>query len=246
MTIVNSIQDIPPLSGPIALTIGNFDGMHLGHQLLIKKAHALTGSKGKVVALTFSNHPWTFFHPDSPIPLISPLKQKLQLLKDAGVDVVIALPFSKEIASMSYSDFLEMIWDKTAFNFLILGDGARMGKNLEGDATRIRALGETFPFSAHYHSKMEHDGDTISSGKVRAMIETARFEDASHYLGRPYSLSLQFQGKEAPLNDLCKPPPGTYQVLCKTPNYSKRCEVFINETLTLPFTPTTPILEIVF
>ena len=132
MLLITDINDTPPFDQPSGLTLGNFDGVHLGHQALLKHLRAQLPSNGKLVVLTFFNHPSHIFSPQSPIPLICPPLQKVKHLKDYGADIVVVLPFTSEFAKTSFEEFIKLLKQRLHFSFLALGAGATFGKNKRG------------------------------------------------------------------------------------------------------------------
>jgi riboflavin kinase/FMN adenylyltransferase len=187
MIVVESLEEIPPVSGPIALTIGTYDGVHLGHQYLF---HELK-KYGTAVVLTFSNHPSEVLRPDSATPLIDTLEQKLRRFENNGIDLVIALPFTPALASLTYDIFLKQIRQHLPFTHLILGEGAVIGHQAQGTEKNIQALAKELNFEALYLPKFTLDGEIVSSRKIRELIETGNFEQAFRLLGRPQTKSHQ-------------------------------------------------------
>ncbi|HAZ15445.1 MAG: hypothetical protein A2Y28_00265 [Chlamydiae bacterium GWC2_50_10] len=169
-----------------ALTIGFFDGVHLGHQDLIRHARARAGSKGTVVAVTFTRHPSLLFKRDSSLFVIYPFEKKLSLLKEAGCDRVLALEFNAKLAELSPKAFLLRILEEIPFSYLILGQGACFGKERRGDENEIKALQKELSFVVEYLPRLTQDGVKISSGVIRSLILQKEFEKASALLGRPY------------------------------------------------------------
>ena len=163
MYIARSLDEIPPLQGPIALTIGNFDGVHAGHQCLLTHLRTL----GTPVVFTFSNHPRELLTGEK-IPLLSPLESRLALLEKAGVALTILLPFTREFASQSYTTFLTTLHSALPFTHLLLGEDAALGHNREGTPTRLTQLGTTCGFTAHFLPKLTKDGAPISSTSLRS------------------------------------------------------------------------------
>lgn len=188
MKVVTRLEDIPPAVAPIALTIGIFDGIHLGHQAIIKELHKLTRKTGTRVLLTFSNHPSEIFQPQSPTPLILSFEHRLHLLKLYGIDLVIALPFTRGFAEQSYVECMEALRKKLPFQELVLGEGASFGKNREGDEERLKTLASQMGFKTHYLKKERHHKEMISSGMVRNFVQEGKLKKIKKYLGRPYSI----------------------------------------------------------
>lgn len=181
MQIVNRLEDIPPIPAPIALTIGTYDGVHLGHQFLFAELK----KKGTAAVLTFSNHPSEILHPQSPItPLYSP-QQKLHLFETLGIDLAIVLPFTPELARTPYDVFIHQIRRYLPFSYLILGEGAALGQRALGTEKNIRALAQQLHFEAIYLPKLTVEEETVSSRKIRELIKTGNLEQARRLLGHP-------------------------------------------------------------
>ncbi len=188
MKVAHSFDEIPPLQGPVILTIGVYDGLHLGHQAILKQLHKETRKGGSCVVLTFSNHPSTHLRPNSPAPLITTLKHRLELLKKFDIDLVIVLPFDTQFANQSYNDFFKTLRSYLPFDHLIIGDDARFGKDRAGGPNEVKALG----FDVTYLSKETYHKEAISSGLIRSYLEKGDLKKVKKMLGRPYSLRLPF------------------------------------------------------
>lgn len=199
MKIIRSIEEIPKVEGLIALTIGMFDGVHLGHQMILNRLKKLTKKEGHRVALTFSNHPSTLFTPNSPIPQITSLDHRLKLLENEGIDYAIALPFDKTFAAQSYEAFFGYLRTFLPFDYLIVGSDARFGKGRLGGPEQIQKLGWTTEFL----TKETHQKEPISSGTIRSYLEKRDLKKVKKMLGRPYSILLPFdQGNVIRENDV--------------------------------------------
>ncbi len=201
MLLITELNDIPTLKEPCSLTIGTFDGVHLGHQTLLKHL------KSKKIVFTFSNHP-------SNAPLIYPSLQKVKYLADCGSDLVIIIPFSQAFASIPYDQFLVLMKKRLGFSHLVLGRGAVFGNKRQGSEENVRRLSKTLDFEVEYLPKY----GSISSGNIRQLISQGRFDEASACLGRPYSLMGRLQKNALPLPGICLPPEGFYPVQVKTAN----------------------------
>lgn len=210
MKIAHSLSEIPKLPAPLGLTIGTFDGVHLGHLALLVHLRKQVSPKGTLAVLTFSNHPASILR--SPLPQITTLAHKMLLLEKAGVDLLILLPFTQEMAQTSFEEFLKNVREHYPFVFLVLGEGASFGKNREGDASKIQELGKKWGFQAEYLKKFEKEGLPISSGVIRREIEKGDLEKAAFLLGRPYSFYAPLQGNALSLEDLCLLPEGNYRL----------------------------------
>jgi riboflavin kinase / FMN adenylyltransferase len=244
MHIVRNFLEIPRMTPPLGLTIGSFDGVHMGHRALIGRLKEEVSPKGSATLLTFKNHPSTILSARSSLPLISTPAHKLLLLKEAGIDLVILLTFSLEIARTPFQEFLKSVRIRYPFSFLILGKGARFGKDREGDEKEVRALAEQWGFTAIYLDPVSTpQGEKISSGTIRKLIEQGELKMASSLLGRPYSLYAPLRGDLLSLEGLCLPPEGSYHIFV-----TQGQEIFQGEALlthsppsiTFNFTSTRP------
>ncbi|HSX25931.1 MAG TPA: FAD synthetase family protein [Chlamydiales bacterium] len=180
MKISTSIPNSLP---PTALTIGFFDGVHLGHQALLK---SLRKRSDHITVFTFIHHPLQILKPPAPKPICS-FHQKLALLKDAQVDIVIAIPFTQEFASTPFDAFLSQF----PLTLLLLGEGSAFGKNREGNEENVKAFAAKQGFIAQYLPKLILGNEPISSRRIRASIAAGDFARASQLLGRPYSPNLE-------------------------------------------------------
>ncbi|NGX50688.1 MAG: Riboflavin biosynthesis protein RibF [Chlamydiae bacterium] len=192
MKIVSHLDQIPPISGPISLTIGVYDGVHLGHQLIFKELHRQTRKRGTRVILTFSDHPTTLFTPESPMPLITALEQRLHLLDSFGFDLAIVLPFNQALTRLTYDTFIKNLHAKLPFTHLTLGSDARFGRARAGDPPAIHELGRELNYTAHYLSKESYHREPISSGRIRKLLAEGDLKRVKKMLGRPYSIRLPF------------------------------------------------------
>ena len=192
MKIVTSLEEIPPATSPIALTIGIFDGIHLGHQEIIKELHKLTRRSGTRVLLTFSNHPSHILNPDKPVSLLMSFEHRLHFLERYGIDLAIALPFTREFSEQSYEAFLKTLHEKLPFNELVLGEGATFGKDCKGDAEHLAILAQKMGFKIHYMKKERYHKDIISSHLLRSLVKKRKLKKIKKLLGRPYSIWKRF------------------------------------------------------
>lgn len=192
MEVFTNYQHLPLFKAPIALTMGSFDGLHLGHQKIF---HTLSQLKekhhGSTVVITFSNHPIEVIKSIT-VPKITPLEEKLVLLKELGVDAVILLEFSKELQELSYDTFIKDLRKKLPFDHLVLGHGSTLGHNREGNESRIKELADVLKFKATYLEKASYEETIISSKTIREKLEHGDVEIAKNLLGRPFAIYAPF------------------------------------------------------
>ncbi len=171
------------------LTLGTFDGVHRGHQVIIRQltegAHA---ENVPAVVLTFDPHPVAVLRPErTPLILTSP-DARAALFGDLGVDYVITHPFNHEVASLSAKDFLSKIKQQLGFTQFWVGYDFAMGHNREGDIPRLRELGQELGFQLHIVEPVDFDGKTVSSSQIRKLIAEGNVQEARELLGHPYRL----------------------------------------------------------
>lgn len=223
MTIVTDLNHVPFLKSPSSLTIGSFDGVHLGHQALLHHLKTHSPSDTPLVVFTFSNHPSHHFSSHSPVSLIYPKEQKLKFLFDCGASLILMIPFNTSFSNTLFDDFLTFLKTRLNFSLLVLGEGSTLGKGRKGDETHVKALGHTLQFKAEYLPKTTMGAYPISSHRIRIAIKSANFIEASSCLGRRYCLFGQLLEKEQQFllaqEGICLPPPGSYSVELKTENF---------------------------
>lgn len=188
MITITSLNQIPKRfsssSIPLGLTIGNFDGVHLGHKHLLKELRKRVTDQGIIAVLSFKNPPQAVINQeDTKDPLCS-LEEKIERLKKEGVDLLILLHFSKELAEISYKNFIINIRENYPFTQLVLGKGAAFGKDRLGNASRIKKLGLQMGFEAHYLTKIKNKNTIISSGRIRKLLEKGDKKRAAELLGK--------------------------------------------------------------
>lgn len=225
MRIAHSLEEIPPFSSPVILTIGNFDGVHLGHQTVLTHLTASAKSHhASSAVLTFSNHPSTILRPTHPTPLLCTTSHKLKLLEKLGVDLTIVIPFTQHFSEQTAEAFLRSLKSLLPFNFLILGSDAHLGKNREGNQHTVTELSRSLGFHVAYIPDCYHAGQRISSSLIRHHIQKGDFSQAALLLDRPYSIygqvdkghgkgaTLGFPTANLSVENLCLPPFGVYVV----------------------------------
>jgi riboflavin kinase/FMN adenylyltransferase len=176
------------LSGT-AVAIGNFDGVHRGHQELFARARA-TGATA--VALTFDPHPAQFFNPDLAPPLITTRQQKLKLLESCGLDAVVVEPFDAGLVAMEPQRFVkEILVRRLGAKHVVVGHGFLFGKKKSGNLKTLRDLGQRHGFETHGISTVRVSSIAVTSTKIREFILMGRVGGASLLLGRDYLVEGQ-------------------------------------------------------
>ena len=188
MLIIRGLHS--PDRKPVALTIGNFDGVHLGHQALLKQLREAAQARGLPTAvLVFEPHPREFFTPEQAPARLTNMREKLELFAELGLDRVHECRFSSSFAQMSAADFIHALHEKLAAKFVLIGDDFRFGNARSGDFALMEKIGAQHGFEVQAMHSVLHDGIRISSTAVRAALADGNMRMAQRYLGRPYSIS---------------------------------------------------------
>jgi len=174
-----------------AIVLGNFDGVHRGHQALIETARRLADNTGgEVVALTFDPHPARLLAPALAPPLIVSLDRRAELLGEAGVDVVVVEPFTRAFAAIEAEAFgAEVLGRDLRAAHVVVGYDFSFGKGRRGDTTMLGELGERHGFGVSIVRRVSIHGLTCSSTKVREFVLEGRVEGAAVLLGRPFEIT---------------------------------------------------------
>ena len=190
MQIINDLSNIPrELKNPV-VTIGNFDGVHIGHQALfhqlIEKADSIDGTS---IVVTFEPHPIRVINSNKHFPLITLYEQKVELIGATGVDTLICIPFTPEFAAISARTFVkEILCEMIGLKAIIVGQDYSFGRNREGDVSLLRELGIFHGFEVIISDWIELTGGRISSTEVRNLVREGRVEQTRKLLGRYYQV----------------------------------------------------------
>ncbi|HSG41593.1 MAG TPA: bifunctional riboflavin kinase/FAD synthetase [Anaerolineales bacterium] len=171
------------------LAVGVFDGVHRGHQEIINRL--VQGAKADEtlsVILTFDPHPAKFFKKGDEIKLLSLPGERAHLLGDLGVDVVITHPFDMDVANTTAFDFMKRLKTQLGLAHLVLGYDSTLGKNREGDATRLTEIGSELGYTVETVSALGDESGVISSTEIRKLITVGKVAEAAHLMGHPYQL----------------------------------------------------------
>lgn len=188
-TVPEMFVDWAPLGSraeSIHWAVGVFDGLHLGHaQVVASAAAAQKLGGGRLGVLTFQNHPATLFSPEkTPRMIVSEVDEKLALLGNLGVDIVLNLPFTQELASLPASVFIERLMAVAPIASISVGEGWHFGAGREGNVAYLRILGEKYGFKVYEVPPFCIDGLRVSSTGIRAAIECGEVALVERYLGR--------------------------------------------------------------
>jgi riboflavin kinase/FMN adenylyltransferase len=184
----------PTLARPLAVAIGNFDGVHRGHQALIQAARARAAARpgpppGAAAVLTFTPHPARVFAPALAPPLIMSLERRLGLLAEAGVEIAVVEPFTRELASVEAEDFVrDVLADKLGARDVVVGYDFSFGRGRRGDPAMLARIGSERGLAVTVVPPVMADGLVCSSTKIREFALEGRVEGAALLLGRPFEV----------------------------------------------------------
>lgn len=178
------------LNQPHAVTIGNFDGLHVGHQAMLARLQQVARARHlPTCVLSFEPHPREFFSPEKAPTRLSSLREKADELKLLGIDHLHVFRFDRAFAALSANDFIERVLSETLqARYVLVGDDFRFGAQRTGDFALLARSGLTHGFDAEALSTVQLDGERASSTAVRTALATGDLAHAARLLGRPYSI----------------------------------------------------------
>ena len=191
MNIYTNLDDFKGISNPV-LTIGTYDGVHLGHQKIIKFLNAkakIVG--GESVVFTFHPHPRMVLHPtDHNLELLQTIDERIEKLKKAGVKHLIVFPFTKEFSRLSATEFIrDILVNKVGIHTLVVGYDHHFGRNREGSMAQLEELAPIYNFGIEEISAFMKDEVKTSSTKIRKALQIGDVSEAAKHLGEQFSLS---------------------------------------------------------
>ncbi len=190
MLVYRSLAELGSSTSTSVVTVGNFDGVHCGHQMVIaslmERARAL---QSRTCAITFHPHPAQVLHPDAPLQLITPLEEKLKLLAETGLDSVLVLPFTSELRHWTALHFAQRVLHQGLHAVEVHeGETFRFGYQAESDVAGLTEMGRRLGFAVQAYVPRIARGAPISSSRIRAAITDGRLQEARALLGRPFSV----------------------------------------------------------
>ena len=176
---------------PTVLTIGTFDGVHLGHQKIVERVVTTARQEGLLATVfTFFPHPRMVVQHDKGLKLIHTLEEKKQLLQQLGVDLLVVQPFNEAFAQLTAEEFVSTILvQRLNVKKVIIGYDHRFGRNRTANIDDMRLFGEKYGFAVEEISVQEVDEVSVSSTKIREALNKGDVTTAEHYLGTPYSIT---------------------------------------------------------
>ena len=230
MQLIENLDNIKSAFKNAVITIGNFDGVHIGHQSLfhevIERADAINGTS---IAMTFEPHPIRVLKQNGHPPLITLYDQKVELIEKSGIDVLIVVPFTREFAAITAKEYvLDILVKRIGAQVVVVGEDYTFGKNREGNINLLRSYAEALDIQVEVVDWIpisKISADRISSTRIRELVMDGRVGDAQKLLGRHYQIKgvvvtgrnrggklLGFPTANINLHDELSPKPGVYAV----------------------------------
>jgi riboflavin kinase/FMN adenylyltransferase len=224
MTVWNALDAFPTGREPTFATIGNFDGVHLGHQaILASVVRAARGRSAPSLLITFDPHPLAVVAPSRGPKLLQTRRQKLETLEGTGLDGVLVLPFDRELAALTGEEFFgKYLAERIRFAAVHVGHNFRFGRARGGDIDLLTSMGAQMGFSVTVVPPVIVDGEPASSSAIRALVEHGDVAKARSMLGRPFALTgevvrgagrgrtLGFPTANVAVDNECLPARGVY------------------------------------
>ncbi len=190
MEIFYKLDDIPPDFGPSLVSVGNFDGVHRAHLRVLDELVSRSKQKhARSVAVSFEPHPMRMLRPDAKLKLLTPILEKIRLLGNTGIDALVLIPFTRDLSLMSPSEFVKAILcDRLHAIQVHEGYNFRFGHKAAGDVTLLRTLGPECGFEVIQYPELRLRGETVSSTRIRELVQAGDIRRARFLLGRPFSI----------------------------------------------------------
>jgi len=175
-----------------ALTIGVFDGIHLGHRRLVERLKEEAEQGGLLAGvLTFDRHPQQVLYPESTLPYLTSKEEKMSLLRQLGVELVVVLPFTRQTAQLTARQFVSLLKEQLKMRTLVIGPDFALGRGREGDATYLKTLSREMDFHLVAVPTVRKNGEIVSSTAIRTALASGELDRVTKLLGRPFSISGQ-------------------------------------------------------
>src|SRR5579871_4504139 len=188
MQIYRDLSDVPPPAHPVVATIGNFDGVHLGHQAVLREVvERARFLGGRSIAVTFEPHPRRVLRPSEPVRFITPTPLKLELLAASSIDMALVLPFTEALCRTSARDFaVNTLVGMLHVTEIHEGENFRFGYHAEAGIQSLEDLGRELGFRTVSYGPLQSRGDSVSSSRIRALLTDGEVSSARALLGRPF------------------------------------------------------------
>src|SRR4030043_1394524 len=188
MQIIKGIENFKRSVRNPVVTLGNFDGVHLGHQKIFQRVKEEASKvHGEGMVITFEPHPLKVLVPEKFLPLLTPFRKKMMLIEKSGIETVLCIDFTLAFSELTPFEFIKNILvEKVKVKKVIIGYNYHFGKGQKGDAQTLKATGKLFDFEVEVVEPLKVAQTIVSSSKIRDLIQSGEVEEASKLLGRDY------------------------------------------------------------
>ena len=185
MNIYTNLDKLPHFHNPV-VTVGSFDGVHLGHQRIFEYVKSGAAKlDGESVVVSFDPHPQEVLHPDSDFFRINTMEENAELIAEAGIDALIVIPFTHEFSQMTFTQFLELLVEKVGVKAIVMGPNHNFGKNREGNCKSMEKVCIKFGIEIILIPEFMMEDNKVRSSKIREQIKNQNFTEAERLLGHP-------------------------------------------------------------
>jgi len=226
MQIIKGIENFKESFMNSVVTLGNFDGVHLGHQEIFRRVKEEASKiHGEGMVITFEPHPLKVLAPDKFFPMLTPFRKKMMLIEKSGIETVLCIDFSLEFSEISPSEFIKSILvERVKVKKVIIGYNYHFGEGQKGDAQTLIDAGKVFDFDVAVVEPFRVGQTVVSSSKIRDLIQRGEIEEAARLLGRDYPIigkvvegakrgqTLGFPTANLEISDELYPKSGVYAV----------------------------------
>jgi riboflavin kinase/FMN adenylyltransferase len=197
MNIYRQLADLPAATTPIVATIGNFDGVHLGHRKLLKQVTDRAQALGlPSMAVTFSPHPEQVLFPERKLTYLSLPDERLELMQASGIDDVWMCEFTPELARLEPDEFMRMVAERQPMAELWVGADFALGRGRKGTIAVLAEIGSAFGWGLHIVPPYMREGQIVSSTAIRTLLAAGAVRGASDLLGRAYRVRGTLEGED--------------------------------------------------
>jgi len=190
MVIIRGLEALKDHYRDVVLTIGNFDGVHRGHQKIFRLvADKARAARGTAMAMTFDPHPVRVLAPERGVKVLTPFDEKARLMERYGIDVLLCIPFTKEFSNTKPDDFIrDVVVGRIGAKEVIVGHNYSFGKGKKGTTDLLRRRGKKYGIAVKVVRSARMFGEAVSSSRIRSLVGRGRVCEASWLLGRPYMI----------------------------------------------------------
>ena len=186
MKIYKNIENLPAFRNAV-VTVGSFDGVHLGHRRIFEHMkNAAERLGGETIVITFDPHPQLVLHPEREFFTINTLEENIELIGAEGIDAMVVLPFTREFSQLSFQDFLIFLVKKIGLHAIVMGPDHNFGKGREGNRETMREICAKNSIEIIIIPELIMEENKVRSSKIRQFIENKQFTEAEKLLGHPW------------------------------------------------------------